>query len=184
MPTVAPPGGLCAQDTLARFLAAIRQQESGGNYQIVNPNSGALGAYQVMPANLPGWLAQSGLQPMTQYAYLHNPAAQDHLAFVILGGYYNRYGTAGAAAMWYSGQPDPTKGYGDPPVWRYVDDVEALECGGKITPVNTGTAPGGPAFSLPPPNEGDWSPLVIQAGKDAWTAAGTLAAYATAILRM
>lgn len=184
MPNVAPPGGLCAQDTEARFLAAIRQEESGGNYQIVNPSSGALGAYQVMPSNLPGWLAQSGLPPMSPYAYLHDPGAQDQLAHVILGGYWNRYGAAGAAAMWYSGQPDPTKTYGDPPVWQYVDNVEALECGGNISPVNLGTAPGGPAFNLPPPAEGDWSGTVIQAGRDAYTGAATIAGYAAAILSM
>lgn len=184
MPRLDPPGGACNADTKPRFLAAIRTQESGGNYQIVNPGSGALGAYQVMPANLPGWLRQAGLPPMSPYSYLHDRGAQDQLAWVILGGYYDRFGAAGAAATWYSGQPDPNKTYGDPPVYIYVEDVLALLCYGNVGAVNTGTAPGGPAFNLPPPNEGDWSGTVLQAGKDSYTAAGTLAGYAAAILHM
>lgn len=184
MVNVAPPGGLGPIDTKQNFIAAERFQESGGNYQIVNPGSGALGAYQVMPSNLPGWLAQSGLPPMSAYQYLHNRQAQDQLAWVILGGYYDHYGAAGAAAMWYSGQPDPNKTYGDPPVYQYVLDVLALMGLPETGTVNTGTAPGGPAFNLPPPAEGDWSGLVLQAGKDAYSGAGTLGGYATAILRM
>lgn len=146
------------------FLAAEREQESGGNYQIVNPGSGALGAWQVMPANLPGWLAASGQRNMTPYQYLHDPAAQNRLALVILGGAYDRYGPAGAAAWWYSGQPDPSARYGDPPVYVYVNDVLALMRKGGF-PINTGTAPGGSAFNLPPPNQGDWSSHVRAAAK-------------------
>ena len=44
----APPG-------LNRFLYALGQVESGGNYYAVNPYSGAYGKYQIMPANWPGW---------------------------------------------------------------------------------------------------------------------------------
>ena len=43
------------------FLAAIRSQESGGNYQAVQGSTGALGAYQVLPSNLNAWLLKSGL---------------------------------------------------------------------------------------------------------------------------
>lgn len=44
----APPG-------IERFLYALGQVESGGNYYAVNPVSGAYGKYQIMPANWPGW---------------------------------------------------------------------------------------------------------------------------------
>src|ERR1700685_3246308 len=95
-------------NTLQRFLWAEGQQESGGNYLAVNADSGALGRWQVMPSNLPEWLRESGLPPMSPQEYLHDPKAQIRLATVILGGDYKRYGAAGAAAVWYSGRDDPT----------------------------------------------------------------------------
>jgi hypothetical protein len=44
----APPG-------IDRFLYALGQVESGGNYYAVNLTSGAYGKYQIMPSNWPGW---------------------------------------------------------------------------------------------------------------------------------
>lgn len=171
-------------DTQKRqFLCAERTQESGGNYQIVNPGSGALGAYQVMPSNLPGWLAQAGLPQMSQYAYLHDPHAQDQLAWVILGGYFDTYGPAGAAAMWYSGQPDPSATYGDPPVYQYVSDVMGLYLSGKCSSANYGTAPGGPDFNLPPPSTADWSPTIRGTGNLLVSAGHALAADAAQIAK-
>lgn len=127
-----------------RFIAAERQQESGGNYRAVNGSSGALGAYQVLPSNLPEWLPQSSLPDMSPEAYLADDAAQDAVAWTILGGYYDHYGPAGAAAEWYSGQPDPHATYGNPPVYQYVNDVLALMGDPSL---NTGGGSGGP----PPP---------------------------------
>ena len=46
--TTAPPG-------INRFLYALGQVESGGNYNARNAYSGAYGKYQIMPANWPGW---------------------------------------------------------------------------------------------------------------------------------
>jgi hypothetical protein len=130
----------------AKFLWAERQQESGGNYSSVNSGSGALGAYQIMPSNLPGWLTESGLPQESSTAFLADHNAQDTVAAKILGGYYDKYGDAGAASMWYSGQPDPTKTYGNPPVYQYVADVLKLENSapstglpGGISGGNTGT---------------------------------------------
>src|SRR4051812_6050224 len=45
-----PSGG----GDLGRLMAAIRKQESGGNYGAVNNSSGASGAYQIMPFNING----------------------------------------------------------------------------------------------------------------------------------
>jgi len=109
-----------------QFIWAEGQQESGGDYLAVNPNSGALGRWQVMPANLPAWLPESGQPILTPQQFLNSQAAQNAVAETILGGYFDTYGAAGAAAMWYSGQPNPTETYGDPPVYQYVDDVLAL----------------------------------------------------------
>lgn len=179
-PARRPPVDNEPWNTLANFLNAERYQESGGNYQAVNPTSGALGAFQVMPGNLPGWLAQSGLPPMTPYAFLHDPSAQNQLATTILGGYYNTYGPYGAAAMWYSGQPDSTATYGDPPVWQYCDDVVAL-MQQKLPGPNYGPAPGGPDFNLPPPNPADASPTIKAAGATQVYAGNVLAAAAAYI---
>ena len=44
----APPG-------LSRFMAAVGSVESGGDYQALNPVTGAYGKYQIMPANWPAW---------------------------------------------------------------------------------------------------------------------------------
>ena len=52
MPNAAPGGGT---QTFDEFFYGIGQQESGGNYGSVNGSSGALGKYQIMPANVPAW---------------------------------------------------------------------------------------------------------------------------------
>ena len=44
----APPG-------IDRFLYALGEVESGGNYYALNTTSGAYGKYQIMPSNWPGW---------------------------------------------------------------------------------------------------------------------------------
>lgn len=175
-PTPQPP----KVDEKHAFIYAERTQESSGNYQIVNPNSGALGAYQVMPSNLPGWLKQSGLPPMTAYQYLHNPKAQDRLAWVILGGYYDKYGPRGAAAMWYSGQPDWHKTYGNPPVYVYVAEVLA-HMKDEGWPVNYGPAPGGPPFNLPPPPKLDWSQTIGHTAARVDTLGRSMQSYATVL---
>lgn len=46
-----PPG-------LWRFMEAIGQVESGGDYQARNSVSGAYGKYQIMPANWPSWASR------------------------------------------------------------------------------------------------------------------------------
>jgi Transglycosylase SLT domain len=163
------------------FLDAERQQESGGNYLVVNANSGALGAWQVMPSNLPGWLRESGQKAMSAYAYLHDPAAQNKLASVILGGAYDKYGPEGAASWWYSGQTDWHATYGDPPVYQYVADVMALMKKGGFT-VNTTAPPAGPgSYTLPPPNQDDWSVHVASVATAHVNAAAGLTRYAAAI---
>lgn len=137
---------------LAKFLWAEREQESGGNYKSVNSSSGALGAYQIMPSNLSGWEKQAGVKSENSTEFLNDPSEQDAVASKILGGYYSKYGDAGAASMWYSGQPDPTKTYGNPPVYKYVADVLALE---KQAPssglpgTTAGTVAGGTPNAVP-----------------------------------
>ena len=173
----APPGTGKKPPKVSRkgqFLWAEGQQESGGNYHAVNAGSGALGRWQVMPENLSGWLKDSGLPPMTDQQYLDDPKAQDTLAWKILGGDYDRYGARGAAAVWYSGQPDWHATYGDPPVYQYVDDVVALMSGAPAITGNDGsltyTGTVGPQNvslgKIPTPGKESWSAQIHATSKN------------------
>jgi Transglycosylase SLT domain len=152
-----------------KFIWAEGQQESGGNYSAVNSSSGALGRWQVMPANLPGWAKQAGLAVITPSEYLADPNYQDKLVWAILGGDYDTYGAAGAAAVWYSGQDDPTATYGNPPVYQYVNDVLALMRQAPSTLAGTGSTPVtrlGPVAQnvfpdVPKPGTENWSSSIV-----------------------
>ena len=65
---LAGPAVLAAKSPagLARFMYAVGQVESGGDYKARNPSSGAYGKYQIMPSNWPSWAK----------AYLGNPKAK------------------------------------------------------------------------------------------------------------
>lgn len=156
-----PPKAPNKKNELQAFLWAEGEQESGNNYLAVNPSSGALGRWQVMPSNLSTWLPESGQSVLTPDQFLHSHAAQNAVALTILGGYFKRYGPAGAAAMWYSGQPDPNVTYGDPPVNVYVNDVLTLMGSDKVgTITTTGTSQLLP-WSVPHPDRSDtWASQV------------------------
>ena len=174
------------------FLWAEGQQESGGNYHAVNSSSGALGRWQVMPANLPEWLRESGLPAMSPEQYLNDPKAQDKLALTILGGDYDRYGARGAAAVWYSGQPDWKATYGDPPVYVYVDDVIGLiqrytgqiVTTGSLNISNTGGEAAYGFGAVPKPGKDDWSGDVRTARNHAVNIANASHNHATVLNKL
>lgn len=117
--------------SLGAFLWAEGQEESGGNYSALGPSVGgdrAYGKYQVMGANIPSWTKRALGQSLTPDQFLNSPQAQEAVAQSILGGYYSKYGPAGAAAMWFSGQPDPNSGAsdGNTSVRNYVANVVSL----------------------------------------------------------
>lgn len=96
--------------------AAIGQFESGGRYdlqgpEVFNKKTGAsrgraLGKYQVMPENLPSWLAESGLPPMTPGEFLKSPSAQDQVFNTIFGKEMKKHGNFNdAASVWFTGRP-------------------------------------------------------------------------------
>lgn len=88
-----------------QWRAAISGIESGGNYGAVNPTSGAMGRYQVMPANLPSWSQQALGHSITRDEFLANPQFQDKIFDTIFGGYVKRYGSVELAARaWYAGE--------------------------------------------------------------------------------
>jgi hypothetical protein len=119
--------------TLDQLLYGVRQVESGGNYSVVN-GIGAVGAYQVMKANIPSWTRRALGYSMTWQQFRDSRSAQDAVARYMLGGYLKKYGAAGAASMWFSGQPNPNSSASDGgnTVRQYVNKVLAASGGGTI----------------------------------------------------
>jgi len=98
-----------------KLRRAIVGKESGGSFTVVNPDSGALGYGQVMPANVPSWTKKHFGKSLTPRQFLANPQAQ--LAVVngqiaenyqqqIAAGYRGDIAIRRAAAIWYSGDGD------------------------------------------------------------------------------
>lgn len=130
--------------TLQQLLAGIRQVETGGEkdpYGTVN-SIGAVGAYQVMKANIPEWTRQALGYSMTWQQFRASRSAQDKVAAYKLGIYLSKYGAEGAAAMWFSGQPNPNSSSSDGgnTVRQYVNKVIAAAGGSPSTA--TYSAPG------------------------------------------
>ena len=115
--------------TFSQFMAGISAQESGGNYAAVNKQSGALGKYQVMPANVPAWSKQVLGYSITAAQFLKSPSLQEKIVSGILHGYFNKWGARGAAAAWYAGpgnhnlDQSTASQYGGPSIKSYVDSV-------------------------------------------------------------
>jgi cell wall-associated NlpC family hydrolase len=152
MPAVGPDGQIKAQGvTFEQFFAAEAQQESGGNYNSVNSGSGALGKYQIMPANIPGWSQKYMGVTWSAAQFLGDPAKQDALARAVLQDYFNQWGARGAASAWYSGNPALNLNYGSqnggPSIGSYVDSVIAIAMG---KPATGGGSTGGTPPAPPP----------------------------------
>jgi hypothetical protein len=130
--------------SLDQLLYGIRRTESGGNYSVVN-SIGAVGAYQVMKANIPGWTRAALGRSLTWQQFRDSPSAQDAVARFIVGGYYRKYGAEGAAAMWFSGQPNPNSRASDGgnTVRQYVDKVIGGSQGGTVSTSTYSGATGG-----------------------------------------
>lgn len=90
-----------------RLVQGIRAQESGGNYQAQNANSGAAGAYQIMPSNImgvnTGWDKEALGHDVNLGEFYASPQIQDQIASYKLKQYFDAYGPAGAAIAWYAG---------------------------------------------------------------------------------
>lgn len=129
-------GGMSGQsmrtppNSVDAFMSAIMGQESGGNYDARNVDSGAAGAFQIMPENWPAWAENAGLSadaPMT-------PENQNYVARQKMQEYYNQFGNwRDVAIAWYAGpeavnwseeaKNRPQDGY--PSVNEYADSVLA-----------------------------------------------------------
>lgn len=132
--------------TFAQLIHGIGVQESGNNYHVVN-SIGAVGKYQVMKANIPSWSRKILGHSISWQTFRDSPALQEKIVQGILRGYFNKYGAAGAAAMWYSGQPNPNKTYGNPPVYKYVNSVIGIANRYKGTSLPGGGGGGGATSS-------------------------------------
>ena len=113
--------------SLDQLLYGVRMVETSGRadgYKTVN-GIGAVGAYQVMKANIPSWTREALGHSLTWQQFRDNPKAQDAVARYKLGKYYAKYGPEGAAAMWFSGQPNPGSSASDGgnTVRQYVNKV-------------------------------------------------------------
>lgn len=101
-----------AKGNLGKFIQAIAGKESGGNYSAVNKDSGAMGKYQIMPANIAGpggWDKEALGRDISPQEFLNNPQIQEKIAQHKLRQYYSKYGPKGAASAWYSGDPNKWK---------------------------------------------------------------------------
>lgn len=99
------------------FLYGMRAIESGGNYKAVGPvtKSGdrAYGKYQIMGGNIVRWGKQYLGRNITIQQYRNSEQLQDELSEAVLRSYYDKYGAAGAAAMWFSGEANPNSSASD-----------------------------------------------------------------------
>jgi hypothetical protein len=110
-PNVTPPNSspvasaspTSATGDLSKLINAIKSQESNNNYSARNKDSGALGAYQIMPFNLDSWGRESIGRGVTADEFMSSPQIQDQIAQYKLNQYLQKYGAAGAAAAWYGG---------------------------------------------------------------------------------
>lgn len=112
-PTVAGgPAGL------GRFMYAIGQVESHGNYKASNPVSGAYGKYQFMPASWRAWakkyLGDANAQP--------TPRNQETVAAAKMTGLYNWLGQWRRVAYWWLTGSSRTAGWSKNAT-RYVNRV-------------------------------------------------------------
>lgn len=102
LPTYGISGG-GGSDAFSRLVGAIRAKESGGNYSARNKSSGALGAYQIMPSNLPSWSKAALGRSVSAAEFIRSPQIQDAVAKYQLQQYFNKYGARGTAIAWYAG---------------------------------------------------------------------------------
>jgi hypothetical protein len=99
-------------DPMLQYANAIKSIESAGSggYSAIgatHPKLGrALGAYQVMEANVGPWTEEILGKKMTAEEFLKDPAAQDAVFRGKFGQFVQEYGSPQeAASVWFTGQP-------------------------------------------------------------------------------
>lgn len=100
---------------LTAAAQAIKDIESGGgNYTIRGPvvakgryaGERAMGAYQIMPGNLPQWSKEALGRQVSEEEFLASPKIQDEIFLDQFTKSYKKHGNfADAASIWFTGQP-------------------------------------------------------------------------------
>lgn len=127
------PGLIGGPEGINAYLWALRMQESGGDYTVVN-SIGAAGAYQYMPGT---WNNYKGYSS----AHLAPPSVQDERAAMDAIRDFTKHQTwRAAASIHYSGQYWPPDSYvwdkpqqGGPTIRQYVDQVMARMAQAPVT---------------------------------------------------
>lgn len=109
-----PPG-------LARFMYAMGQVESGGNYYARNPVSGAYGKYQIMPASWRAWADRYLGDPNAR----PTPANQEFVAASKMRALYRGLDSWRRVAYWWLTGSSRTTGWSDYAT-RYVRRVMTI----------------------------------------------------------
>lgn len=106
--TITANDGTVLDAGVVNLSKAIRQQESGGNYNAVGDNGTSHGAYQWQPGNFASDAKQFGLDPND-----FSPVNQDKVAYAQINAYKNAgYSPEQIASLWNSGKPDATGNVG------------------------------------------------------------------------
>lgn len=86
------------------FFDAVSDQESGGNYNAQNADTGAYGKFQIMPDNWEPWKDEAAAAGVdVGSGEMSDPAAQEAVARFKLNQYRSEYGDEGALVAWYAG---------------------------------------------------------------------------------
>lgn len=96
--------------TFEQFIRSLGIQESGGDYKITNPRTGAMGKYQVMPQNLDsswdgtpnknaGWDYEALGRDVTREEFLNNPQIQERIALHQLKKQFTAHGPEKSRAV-------------------------------------------------------------------------------------
>lgn len=138
-----------AASDLDKFMTALIGQESGGDPNVANERTGAMGLGQIMPENWDGWARQAGADPGD-----FSEGNQRRVIKYKLAQYYNQYGNwRDVAVAWYSGQPttawsaatlDRGQGPGgqEPSMNAYADQVLGRMMQRTGAELTTGGTPG------------------------------------------
>lgn len=120
--------GFDTKDELDLFLDALSAQESGGNYDALNPDSGARGRFQFMPETWAGWSRR-----VFGHVAEMSPENQNLVARAMASAYFDMFGNwRDVAKAWYAGPGseaigNDAKGYSPqgkyPTINKYADEV-------------------------------------------------------------
>lgn len=153
---------------IEQLVYAIGEVETGHiksmaqRYTTVNP-IGATGRYQVMTENIPSWTKEALGRSYTLQEWLNSPKAQDKVAAYYLGRNQKKHNSwESAAAIWFSGQPNPnsTRSDGHFTVRQYVDKAKEFLGGGKVDAGGGSTTPSGLIDDIPGVVAGITKPFV------------------------